>query len=843
MDNNGEPIESGGGGGVIPDDLNINSVCATTGTFQNLGVGPCGAPVYKLPTDSADDSYKSGVILSQGGTIELIGSNAIFEIGYGVGASSFIRQFTFSDGDYSIQSLLSTLASGLNAILESDGSTNRITLSINALGFVVFFYTSGNSPFINLTTAGGQGWLKLGLLAPTIYPANTPSPFPTLPNYSNASHQTRWSGYNFDDTGSVYVGDMTITGALTVNTIISDLEVEDSIITLNKNGLSDTNTAGVVLNGNSNSTFSGLLKNSSSDDFYLFANSATLPTETGWTPEQSGNLYLNDLSSNSVTIGAPGTEYKFPSARAAAEGYALIAVAGAFGTATQWTSRLIANASKGEIQSPNTLNFFQVNNNNLTLRYNAATRARVNATDTTLLSPNQATTLTVSDSSMVLNDGQDRLISDATETKIASPDGTKFIVLNDTDLDVSWNGLLKQEINGVLTYLRGGASNQTEVSLGGGPFGFRVFVDGNTRFQASSVNTVINSSLLTSQLRVNENDISCTVNNLANRQFSATANDTYIASLNSTNKYIVDNTELKQTHNNITRIKVDAIETVLFSQDENTSIQTDNTGATIIQDAQDRLIVDGNTTNIYSPDGQTFTGVANLQAATFFAGITRQRINATDSRIVSPSQQNTLFISDTDVKIQVGLTDRIEANAGAVRIGGSYDIPIVAGTEGQILQVDSSGNLAYNSGQLYASLQTGITTAMSLPLQNTFYPFNNGVVGSNSGEFTFGPLGLITYTGTYPLLLRVCGHASVERTSGGVSQIFSFSVLKNGTFNPNHGQCRSKFDDANQWPLEVSFEGVIAVTTGDTLQLAISNEDVAASTADVYSYSFVVSKV
>jgi hypothetical protein len=841
MDFNGNISESGGGG--IPDDIDIINVCAINGTFQNLGVGECNNIKYKLPTDSADDSYKSGVILSQGGTIELLGADAIFEIGYGVGTTSFIRQFTFSDGEYSIQSLLSTLASGLNAILEGDGSTNRITLSINALGFVVFFYTSGNSPFINLSTAGGQGWLKLGLLVATTYPPNTPSQFPNLPVYSDPSNQTRWSGYNFDDTGTVYVGDMTITGALTVNTIISDLEVEDSIITLNKNGLLDTNTSGIVLNGNSNSTFSGLLKNSSSDDFYLFANSATLPTETGWTPEQTGNLYLNGLSSNSVSVGALGVEYILPSARAAAEGYALIAGQGAFGTATEWTPRLVVNSSKGEIQSPDTLNFFQVNNNNLTLRHNTTTRARVNATDTTLLSPNQATTLTVSDSSMVLNDGQDRLISDATETKIASPDGTKFIVLRDTDLDVSWNGLLKQEINGILTYLRGGNTNQTELSLGGGPFGFRAIVDGNTRFQATSLNTNINSSLLTSQLRVNETDISCNVNNFANRQFSATLNDTYIASLNSTNKYIVDNTELTQTHNNITRSKVDAIETVLFSPDTLTSITAQNTEATITKDAQNRVLVDGNTTNLYSPDGQNFTGVANLQAATFFQGTARLRHNSTESRMVSPNQQNNIIITDTETKLQVGLNDRIEANAGAVRIGGAYDIPIVAGAEGQILQVDASGNLAYNSGQVYASLQTGITTAVSLPLQNTYYPLNNGVVGSNSGEFTFGPLGLMTYTGTYPLFVRVAGHLSIERTSMGAAQIFRFTVLKNGTFNPNSGQCRSRFDDANQWPLEVSFESVIGITTGDTLQLAISNEDAVGSAADVYSYSFVVSKI
>ena len=67
--------------------------------------------------------------------------------------------------------------------------------------------------------------------------------------------------------------------------------------------------------------------------------------------------------------------------------------------------------------------------------------------------------------------------------------------------------------------------------------------------------------------------------------------------------------------------------------------------------------------------------------------------------------------------------------------------------------------------------------------------------------------------------------------------------MKNGAFTAGLGECRSTFDDNNNWPLEVSFEGVTTMTTNDTLQLAIANEDNLATTADVYSYSLVISKI
>ena len=818
MDNNGEPIESGGGGGEIPDDLNINSVCAVSGTFQNLGVGPCGAPLYELPTDSADDSYKSGVILSQGGTIELIGGDAIFEIAYGVGVSSFIRQFTFADGEYSIQSLLSTLATGLNSLLEGDGSTNRITLSINASGFVVFFYTSGNSPFINLTTAGGQGWLKLGLLAPTIYPPNTPSPFPTLPNYSDTSHQTRWSGYNFDDTGSVYVGDMTITGALTVNTIISDIEVEDAIITLNKNGLADNNTSGVVINGNSNSAFSGLLKNSNSDNFFLFANSATLPTETGWVPEQNGNLYINDLFNNTISssglietltglqVGFTGAEYILPSARASGQGYVLIS---GVGTNTEWSNRIKATLTQSLLTSPNNLN-----------------------------------TLSVSDADIFITDGtRERFKVDSAEVKLTSPNGNNIMELKDTDFDLTFNSLKKMELSTTQTLLNGGLTNQSQVILGGGPIGFRYSLDTIPRMTMTAGNTTFLSPTGVSRLLLDDNLLSFSVSSFANTQLQVDLASTSLRSENTLTEIILENNAHTLNVLGALRVKNDATQSTIYSPDTLSNLEITNNSLRFRQGGNFRINADTNSSNIYSPDSQTNIGVADGIATTTVAGVARLRHNATDSRIVSPDQSTNMIITNTDTIIKVAGNDRIEANAGAVRIGGAYDIPIVAGTEGQYLEVNSSGNLVYTLGQVYASLQANTTTAMSLPLQNTYYPFNNGVLGSNSGQFTFGALGLVTYTGTYPLVMRLTGHASIERTSGGGSDIFSFSVLKNGAFTAGIGECRAKFDDSNTWPLEVSFEGVTTMTTGDTLQLAIANEDAAATTANVYSYSLVISKI
>ena len=62
MDFNGN---NAAGGGSIPDPLDISTICAENGTFQNLNVGPCGAPLYQMPRVAKDPSTRSAVIVDE----------------------------------------------------------------------------------------------------------------------------------------------------------------------------------------------------------------------------------------------------------------------------------------------------------------------------------------------------------------------------------------------------------------------------------------------------------------------------------------------------------------------------------------------------------------------------------------------------------------------------------------------------------------------------------------------------------------------------------------------------------------------------------------------------------
>lgn len=904
MDFNGNDVS--GGGGSVPDDIQINSICANTGTFDSLGVGGCGSPDYRLPTGVVDNKYRSGIITSRGSTVSLTGRDAIFEIIYGVGTTTFIRQITLTDGDYAIQDALVLIVDGVNSQLDLDGSTNRISLFINKNGFVVYFYTSGNSPFVSLSTAGGDGWLVLGSLGVSTFPPDTNNVFGALPNYSDTSHDTVWAGYNFDQSGSIYTGDMTITGSLSVNTIISDIEVEDAIITLNKNGFADANTSGVVLNASSNTRFSGLLKNANSDDFYLFANSSTLPTQAGWVPEQTGNLFVNKVESlTGLVTGLPGFTYTLPDARGT-DGQIL--KTDAVG-AVSWENN-------DRIVSPSTLNVVEAGDSQILATYNGTNRIYIDNTFTDILS---------GDTSYVISTGNDRiLISDPTaggraelnntETVIKSPDKDSFLSIVNNNVSINSGVTQILEATPQTTILRGGAPLNPTLTLRGGILTPNISIDGreilrfnvgqtDVGFDNATFRTYINAQITDRIAGVVRNKLDATTltfsDNTSTNRITYDTNRTQILSPSGDNKFEVSDTLTAGYFNNQTRFSADSNVSKLQSPNGGFFMEVSDTEYKMVEGLDTKISITSNTATYTGginnestlrlgglPIGLTYQygGVNRIIANSaisflyapnatngFYTDIdeanirynntNRIRVVATETQLRdgadvlrvgvfptstvlrSPDTFSEVEVSDSTVKIIVNGNQRIDANPTAVRIGGAYNLPIVAGTEGQHLEVDASGNLQYTLGQVFGSVQANVTSAMTLALQNTYYPLPNATNGLGSGAFTFGALGLMTYTGAYPLFVRVAGHCSVERSSTGGAEVFSFSVLKNGAVSTGIGECRAKFDDTSNFPLEVSFEGVVALVTGDTLQLAIANEDAPATTANVYSYSFIVSKV
>jgi hypothetical protein len=151
--NNDGIFEEGGGGGV-PDDIDIISVCAVTGNFQNLGVGPCGNVNYKFPPNKADNEFTRGIIVSEGATVALAGPTAAFLTTYSI-IGPFVRNLVIPDGNYTIQDLLETLKTTIEAQFAIDGATNTVTLTLDLTGRINFTLNAGNIISILLSNTGG----------------------------------------------------------------------------------------------------------------------------------------------------------------------------------------------------------------------------------------------------------------------------------------------------------------------------------------------------------------------------------------------------------------------------------------------------------------------------------------------------------------------------------------------------------------------------------------------------------------------------------------------------------------------------------------------------------------
>lgn len=977
MDFNGNPTE-GTGGGSVPDDIDINSVCAVSGTFQNLGVGSCGFPAYEFPTTAKGAGQSKGIIVSQGGTVELVDivSNR-FTISYGIGLNAFVRTLILTAQEYELQTLLSELITVINNQIATDTGTNTVSLSLGGDGKINFSINDGNVKDFSISDDSGFG--LLGNTDNSSFPTPNLRVFANEPTYSDTTNYTSWSTYRFDDNGNVYSGDMTITGSLSVSTIISDIEVEDAIITLNKNGVADDNTSGFVLNNSTNTKFSGLLKKDNSDDFYLFANSTTLPTESGWEAEQTGNLYLNNLSVNTeensglltieasgindtplyvkgavgqtadllrvannadvsmmsvssdgritttggltttgqletltgIRTGLSGVEYILPSARGTLGqvmtsdgagnvlfqdipvGTSLISPGGNssifvddFETATQVNGIIRFKSDSGEtrINSPTTdTNIilqssgidFSVAGSTLPLSITSATttirggpanttfstyqdasyqlnqggqvRILADNSDTYLYSPDGVSSShRITDDAQVLTvDGDDRLTMDSTLTTLTNASGGTFLELGNSASRLSYNGVNAVECSSVVNYFRGGVGGFSELQLGGLAFGLDYRFNGIQRLKVSGVASQLFSPDAQSEFDVGNSRLNGVVDGIARLEMTALTNN------------IADSS-------GVDRFVADATSTRLFAPSGGNKLDVAPSGI-ISSGAFSVNTSDVNDVGVIvsAPVGQ----VGNLQ---------KWRVDGSDVATVDNQGNgafNNVFIASSDVAgsvisnvvavpLNIGPSTHTDLNIGyagaPTTINGAVDVPngltigatpnkyafpLVAGAEGQHLEVNASGDLAYTYGQIFASVQANSTTAMALPLQNTYYPLPNATTNAQVGGFTFGALGLATYNGAYPLFLRVGAHCSIERSSGGGADIFSFSILKNGAVFNSIGECRAKFDDAGTFPLEVSFEGIVAVVNGDTLQLAVANEDAAATTANVYSYSFVISKI
>ena len=290
MDFNGEQAE--GGAAVLPDDIDINSVCAATGTFQSLGVGACGAPSYTFPTANKPADYPSVRVEAGGDTIDIDVVNSVVQMWYpDIGVDSF----TVPTGTYTVSALVKAVQDAFNTKYAAQTNVMRMWVSNN--GRVQASITAGTQTSFRMANTLCLRRLGNTTDSGNVVP-NTIWNFASDPEVTGSTLDPKWAGYRFDDTGAVFQGDLTVTGALTTNTIVSELQVEDSIINCNLNAPVDNFSAGLVINTFDNLRFSGLMKSDSGNDFHLFADSATVPTASGWVPVNNANLYLRTIKVN-----------------------------------------------------------------------------------------------------------------------------------------------------------------------------------------------------------------------------------------------------------------------------------------------------------------------------------------------------------------------------------------------------------------------------------------------------------------------------------------------------------------------------------------------------------------
>lgn len=419
-------------------------------------------------------------------------------------------------GEYEILNLLSLLEAQLNAVLFAiDGSSCTWTLNggkvrlqtttqivqfrlddmnLNILGYVVSLPPSQDITVTN---------------TPTYITENVPA----------------WTGYNFDNTGAIYNGDMTITGALTVSTIISDLEIEDALITLNKNAANDNNTSGFVLNNTNDSLFSGLLKNGNSNDFYLFANSAILPTETGWTPEYTGNLFINSVKVNDLT------------------GSGTISVKG-INTTNPVISVDTLSGHTAPLQEWKADGFVQASlSNNGRLDANIIDCSTIGCTNFTIGLSGGTYTFPTSrgaNGEILITDGSGNVswqpnpssISD----RIISPNTLNNVIAGNTDIQINFGGFVRETIDANNTYFYSPNGVSSYMRLGNNTFIARV--DNNDRLSIGTSESVLRAPNLSNRISVANIATRVTgefeVNGLAEFQVKAQTNDSVPLQLGST---------------------------------------------------------------------------------------------------------------------------------------------------------------------------------------------------------------------------------------------------------------------------------------------------------------------
>jgi hypothetical protein len=875
--NNDGIFEEGGGGGV-PDDIDIISVCAVTGNFQNLGVGPCGNVNYKFPPNKAENEFTRGIIVSEGATVSLAGPTAVFLTTYSI-IGPFVRNLVIPDGNYTIQDLLETLKTTIEAQFAIDGATNTVTLTLDLTGRINFTLNAGNIISILLSNVGG--WLEIGNTINTSFAPGVLKVFTNLPVYNEPSHQTEWQQYLFNKNGDVFNGNMTVTGSLTTSQLITDLDVEDPIITLNKNAPNNDNVSGLVLNSNANLNFSGLLKQSNTNDFYLFAGSSTLPTTTGWVPEKSGNLLLESVDSTiaytkNLAFREVGTEIVQAD---------MSYDRGAFSMNFQTNTFLQATSGGVNIASPTVSgNSLQLATSNVDLRFAGNDGISLDATQTRVRGPAGVAEVRVDASDVkILNNTTSytqtqndiNLLSQANFINL-SPTS---ITLRDTTVDVlksdSGNLTLQNFANPVTP------TDKVHKVLIDRLY-FKVQRDSNDRFLIDGTETKLWSPDLSFNQSIS-NSIYLVKKGLVNRLY---IDDNFVDLESGNSDYVVSvgNDRIRLSDIGGARMDITGLQSIIKSPNKTNFVNVDDDGIALRYGAVNRFLADVAGTTALSEGGLSSLILKDLEFDCFLNGVQIIDAQPPVSRFYGgPTQNTNMFcggnifgcgfqvegtvrilakttittISSPDTNTRIDLIDLsttlrvaggvkmlIEADATTIsnfvdcqddltcqntfKIGvglNQYSFPSLVGGTGQVLAVTAPNTLSFVGSVLYkADLTTEIDNTTPILLVGAPVILQGASSTSLTG-FTVTPGQCqLTYTGLENI--SISAYIGLSGRAGDVpgsdNALFEMSFYKNSV--KQAGKTSSQLDTTNTNPKEMSLMRNLTLVTGDVLDVRVINQ-------------------
>ena len=570
------------------------------------------------------------------------------------------------------------------------------------------------------------------------------------------------------------MGDLRVDGS-----IVSEFNVEDSIITINNGAPADTFTTGMLHNNTADTVFSGLLRYGPDKQFYLFNNITPKPTPI-MTPAPTPNAVLNMGTVNSI-LGVFGArspslnQYELPLNGTGAANDTMLYSGGPNGTFTiselnflksSGNQRIITDGTSSRLIAPDGATSLSVSNADVQLLKNPYGNPRLLINTIQNKSDVPSTAI-----NRLCVNNIDRVYADISNTKLWTPNGNNQLNLQDTQLNYNHAGVVNRLlINGTTSNMMSPDTN-TNINVTNDLFTVNTSEGEQIRVEPSSV--IIDSGgygleLTDSQANIYSPDgnQSVFVNNTVvsfategiGRLFGYTPTGFDDGSLtlqqqNNTTKMYMKDTFIKLFVESKEQLTVDTTTSKLTSPDAATNLSVTNATAKIIKSAVDRLIVDATGTTILSPNTTTYSTVTNAAAQTVVAGIARAQHTVINSFIQSPDGTNSLIISNGSASIgkagaATTVVDGLVVGAG-VTVGNSipatnYVLPSTRGTAEQILKTDGSGVVSWVNNNSFGLQYGGNVSGPAL----RFLPVSGTAVIATDTTLTYQNESIMPYAST-----------------------------------------------------------------------------------------------